>query len=118
MQKAGRRRRFRHPASHLLQALGRRLRAASCRQHHSRQQGIGFHPGSLGLGRPGLAKALDVDGIEALLVDNIDVRIWEKLVILSALSAITTLTRLPIGAILADERSRALFARRSTRLMP
>ncbi len=56
-----------------------------------------------------LAATLDVDGIEALLVDNIDVRIWEKLVILSALSAITTLTRLPIGAILAEERSRALF---------
>ncbi len=56
-----------------------------------------------------LATALDVEGIEALLVDNIDVRIWEKLVVLSALSAITTLTRLPIGAILADERSRALF---------
>ncbi len=56
-----------------------------------------------------LAATLDVDGMEALLVDNIDVRIWEKLVILSALSAITTLTRLPIGAILADERSRTLF---------
>ena len=28
---------------------------------------------------------------------------------MSALNAITTLTRLPIGAILADERSRALF---------
>ena len=56
-----------------------------------------------------LVKALDVDGIEALLVDNIDVRIWEKLVILSALSAITTLTRLPIGAIRRDPMSVKLF---------
>lgn len=75
MQKAGRRRRFRHPASHLLQALGRRLRAASCRLHHSRQQGIGFRPGGLGLGRPGLAKAT-LQGPEQRRADTL--LIWRK----------------------------------------
>ncbi len=48
-------------------------------------------------------------GVDAALVSDILVKIWEKFIMLSALSAITTLTRLPIGAILADHSCAALF---------
>ena len=48
-------------------------------------------------------------GVEATLVSDMTVRIWEKFIFLSALSAITTLTRLPLGAILADNLSHDLF---------
>ena len=47
--------------------------------------------------------------VEAAIVPDIGVRIWQKFVMLSALSAITTLTRLPIGAILADPSCSELF---------
>jgi 2-dehydropantoate 2-reductase len=52
---------------------------------------------------------LEKAGVEAQLVEDIDVRIWEKFIILSALSAITTLTRLPIGPIMADHHAARLF---------
>lgn len=55
------------------------------------------------------ARALDGAGLEHELVDDISTRIWEKFVFLTAVSAITALTRLPIGPILADARSRALL---------
>lgn len=48
-------------------------------------------------------------GIEASLVGDIAVKIWEKLVMLSALSAITALVRQPIGVIRADPLCSELF---------
>ncbi|MGI9335179.1 MAG: ketopantoate reductase family protein [Gammaproteobacteria bacterium] len=56
-----------------------------------------------------LEAALQSAGVDAQQVDNIDVRIWEKFVVLSALSGVTTLTRLPIGDVLADEHCASLF---------
>lgn len=56
-----------------------------------------------------LEQALLVANIEALLVNNIDVRIWEKFVLLSALSGVTTLTRLSIGEVLSDAYCAELF---------
>lgn len=55
------------------------------------------------------AKAMQAAGLEHELAGDISRRIWEKFVFLSAVSAITALTRLPIGPILADPRSRALL---------
>ncbi len=57
-----------------------------------------------------LADALTGSGVEHEVVDNILVRVWEKFVFLSALSGVTSLTRLPLGPILADEPCAALFA--------
>lgn len=48
-------------------------------------------------------------GVEITVVDDIQIRIWEKFIVLSALSAITTLTRLPLGAILNDPLCTDLF---------
>jgi len=56
-----------------------------------------------------LEKALKNAGIETELVDNIDVRIWEKFVMLSALSGVTALTRLSIGQVLSDTSCAELF---------
>ena len=56
-----------------------------------------------------LLEALQGAGVDAELADNIQVRIWEKLVMLSALSAITTLTRLPMGLIRQDPLCGDLF---------
>ncbi len=56
-----------------------------------------------------LLKALEEAQIEADLVTNIEVKIWEKFIMLSALSALTALTRLPIGTIMADAEARKLF---------
>lgn len=56
-----------------------------------------------------LADAFAAAGIENETVTDIDVRLWEKFLFLSALSAITSLTRLPLGTILADEQSNRLF---------
>lgn len=56
-----------------------------------------------------LEHALTAAGVEAQLVDNIDVRIWEKFVLLSALSGVTTLTRLSIGEVLSDGYCAELF---------
>ncbi|WP_108659019.1 ketopantoate reductase family protein [Acuticoccus kandeliae] len=55
------------------------------------------------------AKAMEKAGASYELVDDISRRVWEKFVFLSAFSAITSLTRLPIGPILADPLSRELF---------
>ena len=50
-----------------------------------------------------------VIGGTAYIPDDIDVRIWETFILLSAWSAITALTRLPIGPILADPLGANLF---------
>ena len=61
--------------------------------------------------RPAVAleEALTAAGVEAELVDDIDVRIWEKFVLISALSGVTTLTRLSIGEVLSDSYCAELF---------
>ena len=56
-----------------------------------------------------LERVLVGAGIDASSVDDINVRIWEKFVALSALSAVTTLTRLSIGQVLENEHCRKLF---------
>ena len=56
-----------------------------------------------------LEQALILAGVDAQLVDNIPVRIWEKFVLLSAISGVTTLTRLPIGRVLEDSQCAQLF---------
>lgn len=48
-------------------------------------------------------------GIEHQLVDNIAVRVWEKFILLCGVSGLTTLTRLPIGAVLADAACASLL---------
>jgi 2-dehydropantoate 2-reductase len=52
--------------------------------------------------------ALHNAGVDAEIAANIEVRVWEKFIMLSTLSAITTLTRLNIGPILADQACAAL----------
>jgi len=47
-------------------------------------------------------------GIQARLSDDIQKTIWEKYVFLVAASAMTSLTRLPLGAIREDPDTRAL----------
>lgn len=47
--------------------------------------------------------ALQSAGVDAEIAVNIEVRVWEKFIMLSTLSAITTLTRLNIGPIFADD---------------
>lgn len=49
-------------------------------------------------------------GIEAIIPGDISTEIWKKFVFLAAFSAVCCLTRLPIGPILIDDRSRSLFA--------
>ena len=56
-----------------------------------------------------ILSAFNAAGIDATLAPDIAVKIWEKFIMLSALSAITALTRLPIGAILADPHCAELF---------
>jgi 2-dehydropantoate 2-reductase len=57
-----------------------------------------------------LRAALERAGVEAAVVPDIRVKIWEKFIVLSAFSAVTALTRLPIGDVLADPQCRDLFA--------
>ncbi|MCP1335540.1 ketopantoate reductase family protein [Futiania mangrovi] len=54
---------------------------------------------------------LEAAGIEATLVSDIEVKIWEKFVALSAFSALTTLTRLPIGPVRSNPECRELLRR-------
>jgi len=58
-----------------------------------------------------LLDTLKAAGIDAEIAANIEVRVWEKFIMLSTLSAITTLTRLNIGPIFADEACAALIER-------
>mgnify|MGYP000371513334 CR=1 FL=1 len=56
-----------------------------------------------------LERMLKTAGVDAELVGDIDARIWDKFIVLSALSAATAVTRLPLGPILDDPRARPLF---------
>lgn len=56
-----------------------------------------------------LLAQLQAAEIEAHLVDDIRVKKWRKFVMLSAMSGVTALTRLPLGPILADPHCAALF---------
>lgn len=48
-------------------------------------------------------------GIDAKVPDDINKAIWEKYVFLASLSAMTALTRLPLGPLREDAETRALF---------
>lgn len=56
-----------------------------------------------------LKAALDKAGVDAVLVDDIEDRLWIKFIMLTTLSASTALTRLPIGAIRGDEEAAPLI---------
>lgn len=70
---------------------------------------FGEHDGEASRRCLALCAAFDKAGVEATVVADIEAKLWEKFLVLSALSAITTLTRLPIGDILADPECRTLF---------
>ncbi|MEZ5936368.1 MAG: 2-dehydropantoate 2-reductase [Alphaproteobacteria bacterium] len=57
------------------------------------------------------AALLDKAGVDAELVGDIEIRIWQKFIILSALSALTALTRLPLGPIRDDPVAAELVTR-------
>lgn len=71
--------------------------------------------GAFGGGRPAplvrLKEMLEGASADSELVPDIERRIWEKFVFLSTFSAITAVTRLPIGPILADPLSADLYRR-------
>ncbi|MEO1105600.1 MAG: ketopantoate reductase C-terminal domain-containing protein, partial [Pseudomonadota bacterium] len=56
-----------------------------------------------------LETALHSAGVEPKQVPDIQARIWGKFIVLSALSAATAITRLPLGPIIADQRARTIF---------
>ncbi len=56
-------------------------------------------------------RELNVPGLDAHAVADISVQVWEKFIMLSTLSGITGLTRLPIGSILADRLCSHLYQR-------
>lgn len=58
-----------------------------------------------------LASLFEEADVDASVVPDIDVKIWEKFIVLSALSAVTALTRLPLGPIRKDPISAELFER-------
>jgi 2-dehydropantoate 2-reductase len=53
--------------------------------------------------------AFQAAGVDVEIAPDINATLWQKFIMLSALSAITALTRLPIGAILADKQAAKLF---------
>jgi 2-dehydropantoate 2-reductase len=55
------------------------------------------------------AEAAQQAGLDVALADNIEVELWNKFVFLSSLAGMTAATRQPIGPILADPDTRALF---------
>ncbi len=58
-----------------------------------------------------LASRFEQADVEAKVVKDIEIKIWEKFTVLSALSAVTTLTRLPLGPIRQDPVAVELFDR-------
>ena len=56
-----------------------------------------------------LAAACREAAIDATLAEDVEREIWMKFIVLVALSGVTTLTRLPVGALRADPDTRALF---------
>jgi 2-dehydropantoate 2-reductase len=55
------------------------------------------------------ADAATKAGLDIALAENIEVELWNKFVFLSSLAGMTAATRQPIGPILADPDTRALF---------
>ncbi|MFN0318308.1 MAG: ketopantoate reductase family protein [Burkholderiales bacterium] len=70
-------------------------------------------PGELEGGRTprleAFIKACEKAKIETRVPENIDTAIWEKYIFLAAMSSMTALTRLPVGAIREDPDTRALL---------
>jgi 2-dehydropantoate 2-reductase len=58
-----------------------------------------------------LASLFEKADVDANVVPDIEIKIWEKFIVLSALSAVTALTRLPLGPIRKDPISAELFER-------
>lgn len=58
-----------------------------------------------------LASLFEKAGLDGNVVTDIEIKIWEKFIVLSALSAITALTRLPLGPIRQDPVTADLFQR-------
>jgi 2-dehydropantoate 2-reductase len=80
-------------------------------RHHNRMAKLDF--GELG-GRASprlqaFLAACEKAGIEAALRPDIERAIWEKFVFLAPFAAVTGVTRLPIGPVLADSDTRALL---------
>ncbi len=57
-----------------------------------------------------IVDALTDAGIEARLSDDITRDLWTKFVLLAAVSAVTTLARLPVGPLREDPETRAMLA--------
>ncbi|MDH5747755.1 MAG: 2-dehydropantoate 2-reductase [Rhodospirillales bacterium] len=57
-----------------------------------------------------LAAAFTDAGVEIGIAKDIEVTLWSKFIFLGAMSALTCLTRLPLGPIREDPDTRALFA--------
>jgi len=53
--------------------------------------------------------ALEGARVDAVVADDIRAMIWQKFVFLASMSALNCVTRLPIGAVLADPDLRALY---------
>ncbi|MFQ5955933.1 MAG: ketopantoate reductase family protein, partial [Kiloniellales bacterium] len=56
-----------------------------------------------------LLAACEKAGIDAVVSDEIETAIWEKFILLAPLAGVTSVTRLSIGAVMADADTRALF---------
>ncbi len=56
-----------------------------------------------------LKAACEKAGIDATASDRIETEIWEKFILLAPLAGVTSVTRLSIGAVMADPDIRALF---------
>ena len=53
--------------------------------------------------------ACEKAGIDATLSGDIETAIWEKFIFLAPLAGVTSVTRLPVGAVMADADTRALL---------
>ncbi|WMS43404.1 ketopantoate reductase family protein [Acuticoccus sp. MNP-M23] len=91
--------------------IGAEVEAPGVVRHSSSFARVVFGPFAATARAPlaALSAAFGRSGAEHALVDDINRQIWEKFIFLSAFSAITCLTRLPIGPVLADPASRELF---------
>jgi 2-dehydropantoate 2-reductase len=80
-------------------------------RHNGTMQKLTFGEldGSTSARTQALFAACQKAGIDAVLSDSIQRVIWEKFVFIVGLSAMTTLTRLPIGAVREDPTTRALL---------
>ena len=54
-------------------------------------------------------RVLDVDGIDAIAVDDARVALWEKMTLMCGMAGLTTLYQRPMGEILGDEPTRDEF---------